>query len=180
MRVLAAVLLFCATLAAQAPPASKTPPPARRHAVSPPGSTAAETRRLLDLMGASGMIDRMVERSFGNMMDAFAKLRPDIPQSFWKEFAAEARQQVHSEDLIELILPIYEKHFTAEEVRQLIAFYQTPLGKKVIGELPRVQEEAAEVGQQWGEELGRRIGEQVVKKAAEKGYETGTPPRPPQ
>ncbi|MGI9101251.1 MAG: DUF2059 domain-containing protein [Terriglobales bacterium] len=181
MRILAAIFVLSVMLAAQAPPPRPQPAPAApKAAAQAKDSTAAETRRLLDLMGASQMINTMVERSFGNMMQAFAKLRPDIPQAFWADFAHEVHNQVHAEDLIERIIPIYEKHFTAGEIRELIAFYQTPVGKKVIGELPRIQEEAAQVGQQWGEALGRQIGEQVVKKAAEKGYETGTPPKPPE
>jgi uncharacterized protein len=34
--------------------------------------------------------------------------------------------------------PIYARHFTAAELRELVAFYQTPIGKKSIAILPQV------------------------------------------
>jgi hypothetical protein len=37
--------------------------------------------------------------------------------------------------------PVYAHHFTAGELRQLIAFYQTPVGKKTISVLPQVMTE---------------------------------------
>jgi hypothetical protein len=33
--------------------------------------------------------------------------------------------------------PIYARHFTAEELRQLIAFYRTPVGAKALAVMPR-------------------------------------------
>ena len=33
---------------------------------------------------------------------------------------------------------IYAQHFTADELRQMLAFYKTPLGDKMLTEVPRV------------------------------------------
>jgi hypothetical protein len=37
--------------------------------------------------------------------------------------------------------PVYARHFTADELHQLIAFYQTPIGIKSLRELPQVMGE---------------------------------------
>jgi uncharacterized protein len=37
--------------------------------------------------------------------------------------------------------PIYARHFTVDELHQLIAFYKTPLGAKTLRELPQVMGE---------------------------------------
>ncbi len=58
--------------------------------------------------------------------------------------------------MIDLILPIYSKHFTLEELEQLIAFNRTPLGQKVIAEMPMVMKESMSAGQEWGRQLGER------------------------
>lgn len=39
--------------------------------------------------------------------------------------------------------PIYARHFTAGELRELIAFYQTPLGAKSLHEMPQAMAEFA-------------------------------------
>ena len=45
-------------------------------------------------------------------------------------------------DLIE----IYQKNFSETEQKELIAFYQTPVGKKLILLQPKLYQEAAEIG----------------------------------
>jgi uncharacterized protein len=40
---------------------------------------------------------------------------------------------------------IYTRHFSVSEMRDLITFYQTPLGKKVVQEMPKVQTESQAV-----------------------------------
>jgi hypothetical protein len=37
--------------------------------------------------------------------------------------------------------PIYARHFTVDELKQLIAFYRTPVGVKALRELPQVMGE---------------------------------------
>jgi hypothetical protein len=56
------------------------------------------------------------------------------------------------ENMVEVLSPIYDRHFTAEELDQLIAFYQTPLGAKLLREMPAIAAESAQAGQ----ELARR------------------------
>ncbi len=72
-------------------------------------------------------------------------------------------------DLVNLIIPIYEKYYTEEDVQGLIKFYNTPVGEKVIASLPQVTAESMEAGQQWGESIAK----QVLDDMKEKGYYKG-------
>lgn len=40
------------------------------------------------------------------------------------------------DQLVEDITPVYDKHFTTDELRDMIAFYRTPTGEKARKELP--------------------------------------------
>ncbi|HTB63381.1 MAG TPA: DUF2059 domain-containing protein [Opitutales bacterium] len=53
------------------------------------------------------------------------------------------------EDLSSQIADIYAKAFTEDELNQLIAFYQTPLGKKTISLLPEVMKQGSALGAQY-------------------------------
>lgn len=97
-----------------------------------------------------------------NMSTTYKTSLPDVPGEFWDAMKAEMK----IDELIELIIPIYAKHYSDEEVIQLIAFYKTPLGKKVTEKLPLITQEAYVAGEEWG----RKIGEKIVKKLTEKGY----------
>jgi hypothetical protein len=47
------------------------------------------------------------------------------------------------------MVDIYVKHFTEQELKELLAFYQTPLGKKAMTTLPMVMREGTAVGQEY-------------------------------
>ena len=73
-------------------------------------------------------------------------------KKFWEGFRAE----IDTEELIRMTIPIYDKHLTHEEIRGLIAFYQTPLGAKLIEKLPAIAQDSMLVGMKWGEEVAER------------------------
>ncbi|UBQ51286.1 DUF2059 domain-containing protein [Aeromonas hydrophila] len=49
------------------------------------------------------------------------------------------------------VAAIYRKHFTEAELKQLIAFYQSPVGKKSLDTMPAIFQESALVGQSLAE-----------------------------
>lgn len=38
------------------------------------------------------------------------------------------------------MIPIYDKYYTEDDIKQLTDFYQTPIGKKVISSTPLIIE----------------------------------------
>ena len=105
-------------------------------------------RELIQITGASNLGRQMMEQ----MRPALQKAIPDLPASFWDDFMAE----VKTDEMTDLIVPIYARHFTLEELEELIAFNRTPLGQKVIAEMPAVMKESMSAGQEWGRQLGER------------------------
>ena len=122
------------------------------------------------------MMNDTIEEQVGGMR----VMRPDIPADFWKEFALELKRQVNPQELMDRIVPIYDRHFSEQEIRQLIAFYDSPLGRKISATLPEIQQESLQAGKEWGSELGQRIGDQLNRSLQEKGYRPMNPhPRRP-
>lgn len=85
-----------------------------------------------------------------------------IPDEFWTEFAKEAESSY--KDLESQIGEVYKKHFTSAEIKQLIAFYESPIGKKYVEKQPLVLTDSYQLGSEWG----RKLGEKVVAKIKEK------------
>ncbi len=42
------------------------------------------------------------------------------------------------DEIIDAMIPVYQKHFTKGNIDDLLAFYSTPTGQKVIKELPAI------------------------------------------
>jgi hypothetical protein len=55
------------------------------------------------------------------------------------------------------IATVYARVFTLDELKQLNAFYDSPLGKKVLEKMPEILKESSELGQQMGVEVIRAV-----------------------
>ena len=121
-------------------------------------SKEEKIKQLLELSG-SGKIGIQV---MNQMMDSFKKSFSAVPQEFWEE----AKQEMKADDITNLITPIYAKYYTETDIDQLINFYNSPIGKKMVATMPQVVQESMTMGQQWGKE----IGEKVFARLKEKGY----------
>ena len=57
------------------------------------------------------------------------------------------------DELLQAAMPAYQHHFTHAEMQELIQFYSTPLGKKLLAEMPAMMAEylqaATPVMQKW-------------------------------
>lgn len=60
-------------------------------------------------------------------------------------------------EFTELAAHVYAKHFTAAELDQLIAFYDSPIGKKLLAEQPAMLSEMNAVAQAWGQNLAMDV-----------------------
>ena len=65
-----------------------------------------------------------------------------------------------------MLVPVYLKYMTKEDLEEMIKFYQTPVGSKFAKSTPLIMQESMQVGQKWG----MKIGEDFKKKMKEKGY----------
>lgn len=119
---------------------------------TPAGDAAAkekDIRKLLELSGSAQIGQQVI----GQMMDTFKQMSPDVPESVWTDM----KKEFDPGTMVDLIVPIYDRHFTHEDVKGLIAFYQTPLGKKMIATLPAIAQESMTAGQQWGMEIAQKM-----------------------
>ncbi len=102
-------------------------------------------------------------------IDSFKEAYPDVPEEFWVEI----KKEMKPEDLQSMMLPIYDKHFTEGEIDDIIVFYKSPSGKKLIENMPIIFQESQAVGQEWGQSLAKRVMDKIEKK-----YKYKSPPPP--
>jgi hypothetical protein len=75
------------------------------------------------------------------------QLAPDAPEEFWENFMT----QLNPQEMENLIIPVYQKHLTEEDVQAITAFYSTLAGIKLVQSQPLVMQESMLIGQQWRE-----------------------------
>lgn len=144
------LLLTLALDAAHAKPAS--PPPA---APAPPAAAAidpaleASIRTLITVSGGAGLGKQMFE----GMMASMSEAMPQVPASFWEG----AKAEFDPDEFTALLVPIYAKYYNREEIEQLITFYQSPLGQKMVSTSPAVVQDSMAAGQVWGQQIAQRV-----------------------
>jgi len=117
-----------------------------------------DIRKLMKLTGSAEVGKQVMDQLFVT----FRQTMPNVPGEFWDGIS----KKVDANEMVELIVPIYAKYFSHDEIRELIKFYQSPLGKKLTRVLPDVTRESMAAGQKWGAELAA----EVMKEIQQKGY----------
>lgn len=115
-------------------------------------------RKLLEVTGSSKLGMQVLD----NIVDMYKRSYAQVDHTFWDEF----RKEINAGELVNLVIPIYDKFYTEQELTQLITFYESPLGKKVVQTLPGIMQESMRAGEEWG----KQIGEKVVKRLIAEGY----------
>lgn len=146
MRILLALLLPLA-LFAQAPPVAPSIEPAKREAIL----------KLLKVTRAGEMSVQVMQEGIMAQKQAM----PQVPEIFWTEFA----KAMTADSFEALAIPIYDKHFALEELKAILAFYETPAGRAMLAKLPLVLHESMEAGKV----LGGRIGEETARRLKAEG-----------
>ena len=104
-------------------------------------------RTLLEVQGAEQMTSQVLE----NVYELFENC-PNLPNGFIDRFRQEARPS----DLIDRVVPVYARYFTASELDEMIAFYQSPTGRKLSEVEPKIAKECMKIGESWGRDTAER------------------------
>jgi len=154
MRTLAFLLLTsCLGLSLfgqQAPTASPTPASAHTDQQALPADAPSHEQmlKLINAMETRKQMYSMMQTMRKSMEDMRKSQSPELSDK--KRKALDALQtefygKLNSEDqidkMLEAIIPIYQRHFTKSDVDGLIAFYSSPLGKKMQQEQPQILKE---------------------------------------
>jgi len=121
-------------------------------------SLEADVRRMMETSGAAATTTQIMTQ----VVSQFRESLPQVPAEFWDRFL----ERVDGSDVVEMMVPIYARHFTRAEIQDILAFYETPTGQKLIATMPTVMQEVLATSQQWGRDLA----EQLMEELKAKGY----------
>jgi hypothetical protein len=112
----------------------------------------ASTKSIKQLMDKTGA-GQMGMQAMRQMLPSLKRMVPNAPEKFWTDFMAE----VSPDDLVNMVIPIYQKYLTEEDVQAINRFYDSPAGRKLIQSQPMIMRESMLQGQAWGQKLARKV-----------------------
>lgn len=122
---------------------------------------AKTLRKMFEVSGTEQTFQAAIKQMFTMYKQQFK----EIDTETWVELESEF-SDTSLDDLTVMLVPVYEKYMTEADLKELIIFYESPVGQKYAKSIPLITQESMQVGQQWG----MVIGEKFAKKMEERGY----------
>jgi uncharacterized protein len=121
---------------------------AQQNAADVPASKE-DVERYMQVMHSKDMMAKVVSAMSKPMHDMvhqqYLQNQDKLPSDF------EARMNKRMDDMLkdfpwnemmDAMVPVYQKHFTKGDIDAMVAFYETPTGQKVLRELPEITAES--------------------------------------
>jgi hypothetical protein len=178
MKTWLAVCLFLLAVPMQAQtsaaPASSAPSAANQASPTPAPAVdpekAAAIRHLLELNGTKTVTQELMNTMLPKMAtllhSSFKGTCGDDPKCLQLGDLVSIRMQdkmANSVDqLIDRIIPVYDRHFSKEDIDGMVQFYQSPLGSKVAQNIGAISRESESAGGQIGQDIAKQSIEEVL------------------
>jgi hypothetical protein len=158
--MLAAGLAVCLLVAA----------PARSQ--SPPPDAMAAAHELIVTMRAADYFKAIMPAIFHNLKPAIVQNRPQVERDYDAIMPLLLESMnARVNEIIDQIAAIYARNFTAEELREITAFYRGPTGQKFVQKLPAITQESMVVGQRFGQAVGGEIRARIIDELRKRGHD---------
>jgi uncharacterized protein len=128
-------------------------------------SRRANIEKLLDITGALKNGRAMTQEVTNQMIDTLKAKRPNTTSKELEDIRVAANSVISERfpELIDVLIPIYEKYYTDAEIKALIKFYSSDLGKKLINVMPMATQESFSAGAAWGKSLESDIVKRLIR-----------------
>jgi len=142
---------------------------ARAQAPSPAALAAA--KELVSLKGGGAMFDPLIPGVIESAKNQFLPTNPNLAGPL-----TEVANQLHKEyaprraELIDMVAKIYAQHFTEAELKDIVAFYKTPAGKKMLAQEPIAIKQSLDAAQEWANEFSDTVLQRFRTEMQRKGY----------
>lgn len=109
--------------------------------------------QLYEMLTVSGSLEG-AHQMVSQMLALVKQQQPGMPEEKLRQ-VEEVLNGKLVDRMVDLYAPIYAKYLTLDDLKQIVAFYQTPVGKKWGEATPKITLEGTKMGQQLGMELAK-------------------------
>ena len=146
--------------------------PTARGSVQQPADTAkidpakeADIRKLIAIESGTDDMQKQVDENLQNIVrpQLVATLPPgDYREKLVDLFLAKASTTFNMSQMVQQLIPIYDKYLTDDQVKALIAFYMTPEGRKICLILPNMMADIHSFGDKFMNDASRKAMVEVL------------------
>ena len=152
---------FCGSLFTGGPAAAQQPTPA----------AVTTAKEIMDVKGSFTMFEPLVPGVIETAKNVFVQQSPNLQKDL-TEAATTLRTELAPRigELKEEIAKIYASRFTEAELKEALAFFKSPIGKKLLVEEPRFVEASLGRAQDWANRLSEEVMVKMRGEMKKKGH----------
>jgi hypothetical protein len=139
----------------------------------PPSQAAVLlAKQILEIKHADSIFDPLVRGVVIKTRDFFmqsnfmwGKDLNEVADNLIKQYSARAGELMND------AARIYASHFTEPELKQLLTFYQSPLGQKLIDQEPKAADESMTSAANWADKLSEEVINKMRAEMKKRGHD---------
>jgi hypothetical protein len=146
--------------------------PARAQNQQPSANAILIAKQIVQLKGVQAMMDPIaigvVEKVKGVVMQTnfmWAKDINEVTTQMHKEFDG------RSGEMVDTAARAYAAHFTEPELKQILTFYQSPVGQKMVVEEPKAIEDSMHGAAEWADNLSVDVMNRMRAEMKKRGHD---------
>ncbi|HEY1541902.1 MAG TPA: DUF2059 domain-containing protein [Xanthobacteraceae bacterium] len=159
--VLAAAVAFACLGVTDAARAQQQPTPA----------ALALAKEIVVLKGGAAMFDPLIPGVIERAKETFVPTNPQligdlnqVATQLAKEYGAKRTE------VIDVVSKAYAQHFTEAELKEILAFYKSPAGRKMIAEEPKAIDQSLKAVQDWASQFSQVVLDRFRTEMKKKGH----------
>ena len=136
-----------------------------------PGAIAT-AKELLQVKGATSMFDPLIPGIIESTKNIMLPTNPALFRDL-NEVGAKLRTELgaKSNEIVNEIARIYALKFTEAEMKEVIAFYKSPVGKKFVTEEPALIDQGLQHADAWAKQMAEEILNRFRAEMKKKGHD---------
>ncbi len=158
------LVLFIAALAGASPMAAQ--------AQQPSPAAIAAAREVIIAKGATAMTQPLVLGVIESAKNTFVPTNPNLTREL-NEVATALHKELDAKsnnEVVDQMARAYAARFTEQELKDLLVFYKTPLGQKMVKEEPLAIEDGLKSAQRWADAFSETVMARIRNEMQKKGH----------
>ena len=128
------------------------------HAQQPPAASMAVAKQLITTTGATAVFTPLIAGVVEQAKLLYLQQNPGLAKDL-TEVATKLRTELQPRfsELNDEVARLYATNFSEQELKDILAFYQSPAGKKMLNVQPKVIDSSMGFAQNWANKLSDEV-----------------------
>jgi Uncharacterized protein conserved in bacteria len=128
------------------------------HSQQPSAAAMSTAKEIVTVTGATTLFNPLIAGVVEQAKLLFLQQNPGLSKDL-NEIAIKIRNDLtpRFDELVNDVARNYAIHFTEQELKDVLAFYKSPAGKKLISEQPKVVDASMKFAQDWANKLSDQV-----------------------